>query len=88
MGQASTSKVRARKTTKNTQHTRCERVRSEGYKVRSIKNADAKVKRVAGERRELKRKLVEAKPDSTIFSPFYKVTANPIYNYEVQGSPN
>ena len=47
-----------------------------------------KVKLVAGEKRELKQELVEAKPDGMIFSPFYKVTANPIYNYEVQGSPN
>ena len=52
------------------------------------KNANVKVKRVAGEKWELKRELVEAKLDGTIFSPFYKVTVNPIYNYEVQGSPN
>ena len=32
------------------------------------KNVDAKVKWVAGEKRELKRELVEAKPDGTIFS--------------------
>ena len=76
------------RTTGNTQHARRERVRNEGYGVRSIKNADAKVKRIAGEGRRLKRRLVEAKPDGTIFSLFYKVTANPIYNYEVQGSPN
>ena len=47
-----------------------------------------KVKRIAGEEQRLKQDLVEAKLDGMIFSPLYKVTASPIYNYEVQGSPN
>ena len=88
MGQASTSKVRAKRKMENMQHMRHEQVHSKGYKVQSIKSTNTKIKQVTGKEWKLKRELVEAKLDGTIFSPFYKVTMNPIYNYKVQGSPN
>ena len=53
-----------------------------------VKNVKAKAKQVTGEEQKLKQELVEAKLDGTIFSPSYKVTTTPIYNYKVQGSPN
>ena len=53
-----------------------------------VKNARVKAKQDTDEEQKLKQELVEAKPDSMIFSASYKVTMTPIYNYKVQRSPN
>ena len=55
-------------------------VRDMRYKM---KNTRANARQVTDEEQTLKQELVEAKLDSTIFSPFYKVTMTPICNYEI-----
>ena len=78
------SEVRAKKTTEDMQHMRRKRMCSEGYEVKVEKCKHE----VAGKEQKLKRELVEAKLDGTIFSPFYKVTMTPIYKYNTKTLTN